>query len=43
MVISGFDVNNMDYDRRTALHIASSEGQTECVKFLLESGANPLL
>jgi len=29
-----------DYDRRTALHIAASEGYLDLVKFLLDAGAN---
>ncbi len=30
-----------DYDRRTALHVAASEGKTELVVLLLDAGANP--
>ena len=30
-------VNFRDYDRRTALHVAASEGQLEIVKFLVEA------
>ena len=26
-----------DYDKRTALHLASSEGHFECVKYLVEN------
>lgn len=34
--LSGMDISLSDYDGRTALHLASSEGHLECVKFLLE-------
>ncbi|KAK3284500.1 hypothetical protein CYMTET_7856 [Cymbomonas tetramitiformis] len=34
------DPNQGDYDKRTALHLASSEGNMEVVEFLLKSGAN---
>jgi ankyrin repeat protein len=34
------DVNDGDYDRRTALHLACAEGHAEMVRFLLDSGAN---
>lgn len=33
-------VNMGDYDRRTALHLASSEGRLEVVELLLKKGAN---
>lgn len=35
------DLSAYDYDRRTALHVASSCGNVETVKFLLDNGANP--
>ncbi|KAK2838536.1 hypothetical protein Q7C36_013350 [Tachysurus vachellii] len=39
--LSGADVNAVDYDGRTALHVAASEGRLEVIKFLMEStGAN---
>jgi glutaminase len=40
LVLSGIDVNVMDYDKRTGLHIAASEGLVELVKYLLENGAD---
>ncbi|KAK8942171.1 Serine/threonine-protein kinase HT1 [Platanthera guangdongensis] len=36
----GIDVNSIDLDGRTALHIASCEGHTEVVKMLLDMKAN---
>ncbi|KAL3809012.1 hypothetical protein ACHAXA_000292 [Cyclostephanos tholiformis] len=33
-------VNFRDYDRRTALHVAASEGHLDVVKYLLSMGAN---
>jgi len=32
----GFDLNTSDYDGRTALHLAASEGNDEVVRYLLE-------
>jgi glutaminase len=40
--ILGWKVNAYDYDGRTALGIAASEGHLECVKYLVSHGANPL-
>jgi len=36
LVDAGTDVNAGDYDKRTAIHLAASEGLTEVVKFLVE-------
>ena len=36
----GTDVNSIDLDGRTALHIAACEGQIEVVKLLLSRKAN---
>jgi len=33
------DINKGDYDRRTALHLACSEGQLEAVRFLIEQAS----
>ena len=33
---SGMDMDAADYDNRTALHLACSEGHLDCVKFLVE-------
>ena len=34
------DLSSSDYDRRTPLHIAAAEGQSEIVQLLCEKGAN---
>jgi glutaminase len=41
LVARGVDVNVADYDGRTALHLAASEGRREAVSFLLSRKANP--
>ena len=38
-LIKGVDINQGDYDGRTALHLASAEGHTNCVRLLLSKGA----
>nr|XP_033791922.1 glutaminase liver isoform, mitochondrial isoform X2 [Geotrypetes seraphini] len=35
--LSAMDMEQMDYDSRTALHVAAAEGHTEVVKFLVEA------
>lgn len=39
--ILGWKVNDYDYDGRTAVGIASSNGHLELVKYLVSHGANP--
>ncbi|KAL8619403.1 hypothetical protein ACOMHN_057045 [Nucella lapillus] len=34
--LSGMDMNQPDYDGRTALHVAAAEGQVQVVEFLLD-------
>lgn len=36
LVQQGLDINESDYDKRTALHLAASEGKLDVVKFLKE-------
>jgi len=43
LLMRKLDLNISDYDGRTALHIACSEGHTEVVKFLMKHGANPTI
>lgn len=35
--LSGMDMEQRDYDSRTALHVAAAEGHVDVVKFLLEA------
>ena len=39
LIARGFDVNSLDYDRRTAAHIAAVDGSLECLRLLIEAGA----
>ncbi|XP_036989122.2 glutaminase liver isoform, mitochondrial isoform X3 [Artibeus jamaicensis] len=42
--LSAMDMEQKDYDSRTALHVAAAEGHTEVVKFLIEAcKVNPLV
>ncbi|KAJ1454116.1 ankyrin repeat-containing domain protein [Pelagophyceae sp. CCMP2097] len=36
----GADVTAVDYDQRTALHLAAAEGREHCVRYLLKHGAD---
>ena len=38
LVASGVDINGADYDGRTALHLAASEGKLESVRYILQNG-----
>ena len=40
MIINGVDVNIADYDNRTALHLAASEGHVDIVSFLIAHQAD---
>lgn len=40
LVASGVDLNAGDYDNRTGLHLAASEGKLEAVKFFIAKGVN---
>jgi glutaminase len=40
LVARNVDINRSDYDGRTALHLAASDGRVDAVRFLLERGAN---
>lgn len=41
LTVGELDVNEGDYDRRTALHLAAGEGRDEVVEILCASGADP--
>ncbi|XP_035859352.1 glutaminase liver isoform, mitochondrial [Sander lucioperca] len=42
--LSGVDVNAVDYDGRSALHVAAAEGHVEVIRFLLQNtGSNAVL
>ena len=41
--LKGWKVNSYDYDGRSALGLAASEGNVEAIKYLLAHGANPRL
>lgn len=40
--IKGWKVNSYDYDGRTALSLAASEGHIDAVRYLVVHGADPL-
>ena len=40
LVARGLDVNTADYDGRRAVHLAASEGRSECLRFLISHGAD---
>ncbi|XP_020111469.1 potassium channel KOR2-like [Ananas comosus] len=40
LINAGADPNKINYDGRTALHVATSKGHEEIVKFLVQRGAN---
>ena len=42
MALSNQDMSVTDYDGRTALHVAASEGHLDCVHFLVEKCRVPL-
>lgn len=41
LVVQGVDLDAADYDGRTALHLAASEGRAHVVAYLLEVGVSP--
>lgn len=40
IVSLGFDLNQGDYDKRTALHLAAAEGHLAIVEYIVNQGAN---
>jgi glutaminase len=40
LVASGIDINAADYDGRTALHIAASDGKLHSVRYILQNGGH---
>lgn len=43
LLLSGIDINQADYDKRTPLHLAVDEKQHEMIKYLVSQGADPSL
>ena len=41
-LINKIDINSCDYDKRTGLHLAASEGHVDTVRFLIENDAEIL-
>ena len=42
LYLTGQDMAAADYDRRTALHLAASEGRLECVQYLVDKCSVPI-
>ena len=40
LVAAGYDLNESDYDGRTALHLACANGKIEVVNYLVNKGVN---
>ena len=40
LTAKGMDLNESDYDGRTALHLACSEGKIEVIKYLIDKNVN---
>ena len=41
LTANGMDLNESDYDGRTALHLAAAEGHQAIISYLLENGCDP--